>query len=159
MSSSTAPVRCKQRKKSVLVSTLSSSDTFQRLLGVATELGAVVSLVENLDCEADFVANRKEPKIRVKSTLTQIEQTIFLLHELGHASIFHEGLTETRYKGDLRSKLLSRRLSLLDEEFEAWHRAEHIAQKLGIELNARWRKCKHTHLMSYVDWVGKKYSG
>jgi endonuclease I len=50
------------------------------------------------------------------------------------------------------------RISLIEEEFEAWKRGKRLAKRLGIQLDeARFEKHKAQCLMSYINWGAGQY--
>ena len=50
------------------------------------------------------------------------------------------------------------RISLIEEEFEAWKRGKRLAKRLGIQLDeARFEKHKAQCLMSYIHWGAGGY--
>jgi hypothetical protein len=86
-----------------------------------------------------------------------IENKLYaLLHECGHALI-RENWTkfQKEFPAHARSE---ERVSLIEEEFEAWKRGKRLAKRLGIELDEdRFEKHKAQCLMSYISWGAGQY--
>jgi hypothetical protein len=90
--------------------------------------------------------------VQINSRLTSRARLNYLLHELGHASIYADGLTATRYTGWDDAVDLKERLALVDEEFEAWARGRKIAKTLGIVLDDSYEEAMTYAMMTYVRW-------
>ena len=96
-----------------------------------------------------------------------VEKRLFaLLHECGHALIrenwkkFSKEFPAHAECGHDGRKNCSDayRISLLEEEFEAWKRGKRLAKRLGIEIDEeRYEKHKAKCLMSYVSLVAGQY--
>ena len=92
-----------------------------------------------------------------------IENKLYaLLHECGHALV-RENWTKFEkefpahaacgYDGR-KNGTAKYRVSLIEEEYEAWKRGKRLAKRLGIELDeARFEKHKTECLMSYIKWA------
>ena len=96
-----------------------------------------------------------------------IENKLYaLLHECGHALI-RENWTKfekqfpahatSGYDGR-KNRTDSYRISLIEEEYEAWKRGKRLAKRLGININEeRYEKHKAECLMSYIYLAAGQY--
>jgi len=100
--------------------------------------------------------------VTIASTFSPVNQSIILLHELGHHLIGCDADDERFGPGYPRQwipsshKEFKHRLACLEEEFEAWNRGWKLSKRLDLhltreELDAFRVKC----LRSYVDWAVK----
>ena len=96
-----------------------------------------------------------------------VEKKLYaLLHECGHALIRENwskfskefpAHAECGYDGR-KNRTDSYRISLVEEEYEAWKRGKRLAKRLGIELDEkRFEKHKVQCLMSYMYWAVGQY--
>lgn len=89
------------------------------------------------------------------------KQLYVLLHECGHLLIDDRSeSTEFRFKNGYYSeeqgikRKFIYRCTVLEEEFEAWHRGRKLATKLGIEIDdVRFSTLKAKFLKSYMKWA------
>tara|TARA_R110002110_G_scaffold297366_1_gene511475 strand:+ start:85 stop:531 length:447 start_codon:yes stop_codon:yes gene_type:complete len=96
-----------------------------------------------------------------------IEKKLYgLLHECGHALI-RENWTKFQKEFPAhaacgydrrKNRTDGYRVSLVEEEYEAWKRGKRLAKRLGIELDEeRFEKHKTKCLMSYMHWAVGQY--
>jgi hypothetical protein len=96
-----------------------------------------------------------------------VEKKLYsLLHECGHALIRENwskfskefpAHAECGYDGR-KNRTDNYRISLVEEEYEAWKRGKRLAKRLGIELDEkRFEKHKVQCLMSYMYWAVGQY--
>ena len=96
-----------------------------------------------------------------------VEKKLYaLLHECGHALIrenwskFSKAFpahAECGYDGR-KNRTDSYRISLVEEEYEAWKRGKRLAKRLGISFDEeRYEKHKVQCLMSYMNWAVGQY--
>lgn len=96
-----------------------------------------------------------------------VEKKLYaLLHECGHALIRenwnkfakeYPAHAEVGYDGR-KNRTDSYRISLLEEEFEAWKRGRRLAKRLGLNIDEeRFEKHKTQCLMSYVALAAGQY--
>lgn len=97
--------------------------------------------------------------VTISSTLAPVNQSIILLHELGHHLIGCDEDDERFGHGYPRQNVPSahkefrHRLACVEEEFEAWNRGWKLAKRLGLhlqreEFDVMRLKC----LKSYMKW-------
>jgi len=103
----------------------------------------------------------EEKTIYINSRQTLEKQLFVLLHECGHLLIDDRSeSTELRFKNgyyaedsNVRRRFIHR-CTVVEEEFEAWHRGRKLAVKLGIEINdERFSALKAYMLKSYMKWA------
>ena len=108
---------------------------------------------------ATYTHSAKE--IEVSSHLPPPSQLIVLLHECGHHLIggaekhvrFSMGYPQTDPDA---KKTFQHRVTILDEEMEAWHRGWKLACRLGLRLNRdEFDKVRLGCVKSYVKWALK----
>jgi len=113
----------------------------------------------NRKCGGGYVGAEKT--IYVNSTQTAEKQLFVLIHECGHLLIDNNAeTTELRFRHgyltpdpNMRRKFIHR-CTVVEEEFEAWHRGRKLASKLGIEINdERFSATKAYMLKSYMKWA------
>ena len=96
-----------------------------------------------------------------------VEKKLYaLLHECGHALIRENwskfskefpAHAECGYDGR-KNRTDSYRISLVEEEYEAWKRGKRLAKRLGIKFDEeRYEKHKVQCLMSYMYWAVVQY--
>tara|TARA_R110000787_G_scaffold255563_2_gene360897 strand:- start:333 stop:779 length:447 start_codon:yes stop_codon:yes gene_type:complete len=96
-----------------------------------------------------------------------IEKRLYgLLHECGHALI-RENWTKFQKEFPAhaacgydrrKNRTDGYRVSLVEEEYEAWKRGKRLAKRLGIELDEeRYEKHKTKCIMSYMHWAVGQY--
>jgi hypothetical protein len=94
--------------------------------------------------------------------MSPLVQVMCLLHELGHA------LVGMRVKGERyglgysqhgrKARSLMSKVDCMDEEYEAWHRGQKLAERLGIKLPMQqWCIYKARQLKTYARWVGRRW--
>jgi hypothetical protein len=94
-----------------------------------------------------------EMTIYMDARLKGRDRVNYLLHELGHASIHIDGLTRDRFNVfDTDATTPRERLTLVEEEFEAWHRGRAIARHAGIKLDDSYELARERSMMSYLRW-------
>jgi len=99
--------------------------------------------------------------IYINSRQSVEKQLYILLHECGHLLIDDRSeSTGFRFKNGYYTKeegikrKFIYRCTILEEEFEAWHRGRKLATKLGIEINDdRFSALKAKFLKSYMRWA------
>ena len=96
-----------------------------------------------------------------------IEKKLYgLLHECGHALI-RENWTKFQKEFPAhaacgydrrKNRTDGYRVSLVEEEYEAWKRGKRLAKRLGIQIDEeRFEKHKTKCLMSYMHWAVGQY--
>ena len=88
--------------------------------------------------------------IGVNTNETLQEQLYVLLHEAGHAilKIEHKKYLETC------DETLQGKLSLLQEEMEAWKEGKALAEDMGIPINeGTWAMFCKQNLEDYIEWA------
>lgn len=125
----------------------------KRLVRLAETWGIEVVFAELDRVAGEFVPDDME--ISIEQDQSSRSKLNYLLHELGHAQIHLEGLTRDRYIGWDDSTTPRERLSLIEEEFEAWHRGRLIARRMGIVLDESYEEAREVALMSYVRWCAR----
>jgi len=123
-----------------------------RLKREAARLGFCVKYVPT---PTSFGELTERFEIIIDSSLPQKERIVYLLHELGHATLSVEGLTETRYTGDFDVSSIDNDLRILDEEFEAWALGREIAGRLRIPLDETYETAMRENLMLYVERLAR----
>jgi len=123
---------------------------YTRLVAISRQMGADVK-VGDIIHSGEFQAETM--CITMKRGLSPRDRINYLLHEMGHVSIYQDGLTETRYHGETDSPDIPARLSLLDEEFEAWDRGRSIAAHARIPLDQSFNDAMVHSMTEYVKWV------
>jgi|GEM_PF-1548629 len=103
----------------------------------------------------------EEKTIYINSRQSLEKQLFVLLHECGHLLIDDRSeSTELRFKHgyytedkNVRRRFVHR-CTVVEEEFEAWHRGRKLATKLGIQINdERFSALKAWMLKSYMKWA------
>jgi hypothetical protein len=121
----------------------------------------LVRLAEGWDIEVGFeeleglsgIFIPEDMTIFIDSRVKGRDRVNYLLHEMGHASIHIDGLTRDRFNVfDEDAKTASERLTLVEEEFEAWHRGRMIARRAGIKLDESYEQAREKSMMSYLRW-------
>ena len=105
--------------------------------------------------------NNEEKTIYINSRQSIEKQLYILLHECGHLLIDDRSeTTEHRFKNGYYANDASvkrrfiHRCTILEEEFEAWHRGRKLAIKLGIKVNDdSFSDLKAKFLKSYMKWA------
>ena len=96
-----------------------------------------------------------------------IEKKLYgLLHECGHALI-RENWTKFQKEFPAhaacgydrrKNRTDGYRVSLVEEEYEAWKRGKRLAKRLGIQIDEeRFEKHKTKCIMSYMHWAVGQY--
>lgn len=100
--------------------------------------------------------------IVISSRLSPLKQLAFLLHESGHHLINRSDASD-RYamgymaEGKHVKKTILHRMSVLDEEMEAWHRGWKLAERLNLSIDReQYDGVKIECLKTYVKWVARK---
>ena len=104
--------------------------------------------------------NPEEKVIYINSVQGPERQLYVLLHECGHLLIDDKSeTTELRFKNgyytdpEVKKKFIYR-CTVLEEEFEAWHRGRKLATKLGIKINEElYDSLKGKFLKTYMLWA------
>jgi hypothetical protein len=113
----------------------------------------------NRKCGGAYVG--KTRTIYINSTQSPEKQLFVLLHECGHLLIDNKTeTTELRFRHgyptddpDVKRKFIHR-CTVVEEEFEAWHRGRKLAMKLGIQIDdERFSDLKASMLKSYMKWA------
>lgn len=98
--------------------------------------------------------------ININGRISPEKQVYLLLHECGHHLIgdiknsrrYSRGYPMAHDKAV--SKTFQHRCDVLDEEFEAWHRAWNLAERLKLSINRdRFDKFRLSTVRSYLKWV------
>ena len=100
-------------------------------------------------------------EIHINSRQSIENQLYTLLHECGHLLIDDRSqTTEFRFRkgyyvlDDVVRKSFVHRISIVDEEFEAWARGRKLARKLGVKINDDvFDTLKAKFLKSYMLWA------
>lgn len=107
------------------------------------------------------VYNGEDRTIHINSRQSVEKQLYVLLHECGHLLIDDKSeSTEFRFKNgyhtphkDVKRKFIYK-CTILEEEFEAWHRGRKLATKLGININDDvFSEIKASFIKSYMRWA------
>lgn len=113
----------------------------------------------NKKCGGVYVGEKRV--IYINSTQSTEKQLFILLHECGHLLIDNRTeTTELRFRHgypaedpNVRRKFIHR-CTIVEEEFEAWHRGRKLATKLGIQIDdERFSAIKAHMLKSYLLWA------
>jgi hypothetical protein len=99
-------------------------------------------------------------QIVINSRTSRKTQLISLLHEAGHATLFHDpdyvkkfpngyfGVKKPHHKRTLRHKV-----DVLREEIAAWEQAEKIIKDLKIDLDIKdFRDQRNKSILTYMNW-------
>lgn len=100
-------------------------------------------------------------EIHINSRQSIENQLYTLLHECGHLLIDDRSqTTEFRFRkgyyvlDEVVRKSFVHRVSIVDEEFEAWARGRKLARKLGVKINDDvFDELKAKFLRSYMLWA------
>lgn len=82
-----------------------------------------------------------------------------LLHELGHVILDRRPTYVDRFgKGrNSRRHGTAYRVTVIEEEIEAWNEGHRLAQRLRVKVDMRvWNGIRTASLMTYVRWAGEK---
>lgn len=97
--------------------------------------------------------------VTISSTFSPVNQSIILLHELGHHLIGHDADDERFGQGYPRQSIPSahkefrHRLACIEEEFEAWNRGWKLAKRLNLRLEREeFDLMRVKCLKSYMQW-------
>lgn len=116
-------------------------------------------LFTNRKCGGGYVGENKVIYVNSKQSLEK--QLFVLLHECGHLLIDNNAdNAEFRFKygypasdPNVKRKFVHR-CTVIEEEFEAWHRGRKLATKLGIEIDdEKFSITKAYMLKSYMKWA------
>jgi hypothetical protein len=104
----------------------------------------------------------EENYINISRRKGPMRQACILLHEIGHYKVFSSGLHDSRYKRGYGAPAhidsFRKRLVILEEEFEAWHKGEELAHEILIWENVEsdFIQLKNDSMTQYVEWVTSK---
>jgi len=144
----------------------------------ARKLSCEISMINGLKVLVEWCASKKievlftnrkygggyveENKIIYINSKQSLEKQLFiLLHECGHLLIDNNAdNAEFRFKygyptsdPNIKRKFVYR-CTVIEEEFEAWHRGRKLATKLGIEIDdEKFSIIKAYMLKSYMKWA------
>lgn len=98
--------------------------------------------------------------VTICSMLPPVNQSIVLLHEIGHHLIGHRGDEDDRFvAGYLQqntpsaNKNFRHRLACIEEEIEAWNRGWKLAKRLDLRLERKeFDEFRVKCLKSYMQW-------
>ena len=97
--------------------------------------------------------------VTISSTLSPVNQSIVLLHELGHHLVGHDADDERFGAGYPRQNIPSahkdfrHRLACIEEEIEAWNRGWKLAKRLDLRLERKeFDEFRVKCLRSYMKW-------
>jgi len=116
-------------------------------------------LFTNRKCGGGYVGEHKVIYINSKQSLEK--QLFVLLHECGHLLIDNNtDNAEFRFKygyptsdPNIKRKFVHR-CTVIEEEFEAWHRGRKLVAKLGIEIDDEKFSITKAHMLkSYMKWA------
>lgn len=149
----------KKTKKAKLEVAMATHPDRGRLLAWCHRRG--VKVVTRWHLPQGGIYDYRTKRIEVSSRLSSVNQMVIILHECGHHLI---GLQTPRYsqgypkQGDGRvERGLEYRLAVLDEEFEAWHRARQLRDRLGIRVtDAQFERVRRTRLATYVKYFAER---
>lgn len=98
--------------------------------------------------------------VKVPSRLRLRNQLIVLLHECGHHVIGDAPRYVMGYQSEHdgnKSRSLHHRLTVLEEEMEAWHRGWDLSQQLKLSVDkTSYDKEKVARLRTYLEWCVEK---
>jgi hypothetical protein len=127
------------------------SRALKRLDLIAGRMGVSIVYDELDDQSGIFVPD--DMIVYIDHRIEGKDRINYLLHELGHVSIYIDALTRDRFNVFDDDALTPRqRLTLVEEEFEAWHRGKGIARVAGIMLDESFEIIREQSLMSYMKW-------
>ena len=107
----------------------------------------------------------EDKQVTLSTCGTQFEKTCTLLHESGHVLVYNARKRgrkkERRIAGStlresytLGSSRAADRISIINEEVEAWDRGERLGARLSIRIHRpTYIKIRSRCLMSYVRWA------
>lgn len=97
--------------------------------------------------------------VTLSNTLSYVNQSIVLLHELGHHLVGHDADNERFGQGYPRQNIPSvhkefrHRLACVEEEFEAWNRGWKLSRRLDLRLErSEFDDYRIKCLRSYMKW-------
>lgn len=89
--------------------------------------------------------------VSINSGNSPLTQLIILLHEAGHV-VYRRKNNKPTANPDRET--IEGRMEIMHEEMMAWHEAQHLSKKLGIEIKKElWQENYCSSLLKYVKWV------
>ncbi len=120
-----------------------------------------IDIIEDREYEDAFWSDVKQITINSKNG---IETRLYsLLHECGHALVrMNKNNFTKQYPAHAEVNCDKRvtssrkyKVSVLEEEVEAWKRGLRLARRLNVQVNEeKYNKLKTKCLMSYINWAG-----
>ena len=124
---------------------------------VKKTFGAEVDMMAEEDA---FIYEAKRGRVQVKGTTPPRDKLYILLHEVGHLVRLHENATDNTFFMDrIREVPTSERdkVMTLMEEVLAWHKADELAQRLGVPIEKRaWQRLVNKSIDKYTNWACDK---
>ncbi len=94
-----------------------------------------------------------ERVVQVSAKASFLMQLITLLHECGHVLISNNKRFLAGYWAPEKPGL-RRKVTILDEELEAWHRGEKLGQRLGFDIDEKkLHRYKSQCIKHYAKWL------
>lgn len=106
-----------------------------------------------------------DKKVYIGQRSSMENQIYSLLHECGHIlqhqkkSVFNKSFKYQHYAQEDKRKARSYayRISVLEEEIDAWKRGKKLAYKLKIDIDEnKFEKYKAKYTMTYVNWAASQ---
>lgn len=132
-------------------------NVIKRLLVTCGEWGLKVSLVKCTDRRFIGWCEPEKKTIFLASRLPIRTLAHVLLHEMGHCFTDEETLNTrlARAQGSkhiIYERTLAGRISILEEEFEAWWHGERLARQMKLKLNwPLFERHKARYVLQYID--------
>lgn len=120
----------------------------------------VVFSPKNLKTKSSLAYNEvdfEKKIIKIYSGFCNEYKVYLLLHELGHVMINKDKKAYKKFCGygqlNFSKNSITNKISVIEEEFEAWKSGQYIAEELKVKINKRkYEKLKATCLSSYARW-------
>ncbi len=120
-----------------------------------SQYGAEIDLQAEEDA---FIYERKGSRVQVKGATPPRDKLYILLHEVGHLARLTENASDNTYFMDRSGAKNEReKMMTLIEEVLAWHKADEIAQVLGVPIEKRaWQRLVNKSIEKYAGWACDK---
>ena len=114
--------------------------------------------IELMGEDNEFTYSYKNKKIEILGSTPPRDKLYILLHEVGHVSRMMENNDDSTFFMDRSgSKNAREKTMTLMEEVLAWHKAEEVADRLGIPIEKRaWQRLVNKTTEKYVNWINKQ---
>ena len=134
-----------------------SGTIWKKQLLEATEYITDLGWAVEFKTKSEDSAVHAKRKIHINLTQSIKYQFYILLHEIGHAILLDLPDYSERYQRfDKKYNTLTYRISLVEEEIDAWNEGETIAISKNWTLDKQFDICRASRLGTYFEWAIKR---